>query len=81
MVLLILDPDDLGLDRWSRVCHGGRVGLIVEVRLIRRRKMLPWMERQVLPWPFVLLKGVVHSLRKVLLWFPVARVMCNWVGM
>ena len=49
MVLLILNSDDLGLDWWSRVRHGGCIGLIVEVRLIRRPKLLPWVQRQMLP--------------------------------
>ena len=49
MVLLVLNSDDLGLDGCYRVRHGGCVGLIVEVRLVMRREVLPWMERQVLP--------------------------------
>ena len=52
--------------------------MVVEAWLISHRSVLPWVERQVLPGPFV--RGVVHSLLKVLLWFPVARVMRSWMG-
>ena len=58
--------------------HWGRIGLVVETWLIRHRSVLPWVERQMLPGPFV--RGVVHSLLEVLLWFAIARVMRSWLG-
>ncbi len=79
LVLLVLDPDDLGLDWRSRVRHWGCVGLIVEVRLIRYHRMLPRMEGQMLPGLSKV--GVVCNLLEVLLWFSVAGVMCRLLGM
>ena len=79
LILLVLYPDDFGLDWWSRVLHWGRIRLVVEMRLIRHRNVLPPVERQMLPGLFV--RGVVCSLLEVLLWFAVARVMRSWLGM
>ena len=75
LILLILDSDDLGLDRWSRVGHGRGVRLILEVRMIGHTRLLPWMQGQVLSGVCIL--RVVRSWLEVLLWFPVAGVVCG----
>ena len=81
LVLLILDSDDLCLDRWPRVCHGGCVRLILEVRMIGHTRLLPWVQGQVLSGVCIL--RVVCSWLEVLLWLPVAGVVRGllWVLM
>ncbi len=60
LILLVLNHDNLGLDRWPWVRHGRCIALVVEVRLRRRWKVLPWVEGKVLRWFPIL--GVVGSL-------------------
>ena len=64
--MLILNPDDLGLDWWSRVRYWGFVRLAIKVRLLRRREALPWVKGRVLLW--LSIAGVMRSLLGVLLW-------------
>ena len=77
--MLVLNSDDVGLDGCSRVRYWGRVGLVIEVWLITCHDWLPRVEGQVLSGPFE--RGVVTGLLNVLLWLPVARVVCSWVCM
>ena len=63
--MLVLDSDDLSLDRWSRMRHRRRIALVVKVGSSWCRKVLPWMEGKMLLSVSVL--GVVGSLRGLLL--------------
>ncbi len=71
--MLVLDPDDLGLDRRPCVRYWGCVGLVVEVRLLRCWEALPWVKGRVLLWLSIV--GVVCNLLWVLLWLSIAGVM------
>ena len=71
--MLVLDSDDLGLDGCSRVRYWGRVGLVIEVWLLRCGEALPWVKRRILLSLSV--GGVVFVRLGVLLRFSVAGVM------